>query len=115
MQVNSAVSSAGVGRRGVLLWGVRGVIAVLAAGSAGWVPPAAAGPEAAAGMGPWRLVRNDHGIAVFDRVVPGSKLREFQGTGLIEAPIAAVMAIFDDAEHRTEWMKEAVAQVPIAT
>jgi hypothetical protein len=58
-------------------------------------------------------VRSEHGIVVFDRVVPGSALREFQGTGMIEAPIAAVMAIFDDAAHRTEWMKEAVAQVKI--
>jgi hypothetical protein len=60
------------------------------------------------------MVRNDAGIEVYRRTVAGSALHEFQGTGVIEAPIPAVLAVLDDSEHRTEWMKEAVAQTMIS-
>ena len=64
--------------------------------------------------GPWEMVRNDAGIEVFRRTVAGSPLHEFQGTGMIEAPIPAVLAVLDDTKRRTEWMKEAVAQIEIS-
>lgn len=64
--------------------------------------------------GPWERVRNDAGIEVYRRTVAGSQLHEFQGTGVIEAPIPSVLAVLDDVEHRTEWMKEAVAQTLIS-
>src|SRR5262249_12589952 len=66
------------------------------------------------GVGAWELVRDDDGIVVHRRRVAGSKLHEFRGVGVVEAPIAAVLAMLDDAEHRTEWMKEAVANQRIA-
>lgn len=62
----------------------------------------------------WERVRNDAGIEVYRRTVAGSPLHEFQGTGVIEAPIPSVLAVLDDAERRTEWMKEAVAQTLIS-
>jgi hypothetical protein len=66
-------------------------------------------PPDKSGKGPWELVRNDRGIVVHRRTVAGSKLHEFRGTGLIEAPIGSVLAVLDDSAHRLEWMKEAVA------
>jgi hypothetical protein len=77
------------------------LLPLLAAGSAR--------ADAPGQRGPWELVRNDDGIVVHRRTVPGSKLHEFRGVGMVEAPISAVLAVLDDAEHRTEWMKEAVA------
>lgn len=64
--------------------------------------------------GPWELVRSDEGIEVFRRTVHGSPLHEFQGTGVVEAPITSVLAVLDDADHRLEWMAEAVAQTLIS-
>lgn len=61
-------------------------------------------------VGPWEIVRSDHGIVVMRRTVAGSPLHEFQGTGLVEAPVATVLAVLDDTEHRTEWMKESHSQ-----
>lgn len=61
-------------------------------------------------VGPWELVRNDAGVEVYRRIVGNSPLHEFQGTGVIESPITAVLAVLDDAEHRLEWMDQAVAQ-----
>ena len=75
----------------------------------------AASPDPDAGKGPWRVVRNDGGITVVDRTVPGSKLREFQGTGVIESSIATILAVLQDTAHNPEWMKEAMTQVAIAT
>lgn len=60
--------------------------------------------------GPWEVVRKDKGVTVLRRTVAGSQLREFQGTGLIEAPVAAVMAVLNDSEHRREWMAESKEQ-----
>lgn len=71
--------------------------------------------DADTGKGPWRVVRSDGGIMVLDRTVPGTKLREFQGTGVIEASIATILAVLQDTAHNPEWMKEAMTQVPIAT
>jgi hypothetical protein len=69
------------------------------------VPP----PDPTTGKGPWELVRNEKGIVVHRRAIAGSPLHEFRGTGVIEAPIASVLAVLNDAEHRIEWMKEAAA------
>lgn len=73
------------------------------------VPP----PDPASGKGPWELVRNEKGIVVHRRSIAGSHLHEFRGSGVIEAPIASVLGVLNDAEHRTEWMKEAAANTRI--
>lgn len=61
--------------------------------------------------GPWEWVRSDNGVAVHRRTVSTSPLHEFRGTGIIPAPIAALLAVMDDTDHRLEWMKEAAAQI----
>lgn len=70
-------------------------------------------PDPQTGKGPWELVRSDHGITIHRRTIAGSKLHEFRGVGLIEAPIASVLAVLNDSVHRLEWMKEAVANTRI--
>jgi hypothetical protein len=60
--------------------------------------------------GPWQPVRSDNGITVVRRTVAGTQLHEFQGTGIIEAPISVVMAVLNDTDHRREWMKESKEQ-----
>lgn len=69
--------------------------------------PVTAAPQ----HGPWEWVRGDNGVAVHRRTVSGSPLHEFRGVGTIYAPIAAVLGVMNDTEHRLEWMKEAAAQV----
>lgn len=53
---------------------------------------------------PWEPVTSKQGITVERRKVDGSKLLEFRGKGVIDAPIAAVLAIFHDVDRATEWM-----------
>ncbi len=75
------------------------------------VPLAAA--AAPGDKGPWELVRDDHGIVVHRRSVAGSNLHEFRGVALVEAPMASVLAVLRDSDHRKEWMKEAAANARI--
>lgn len=85
--------------------------AVLGSGGARAEEPAPpATTTAASTKGPWQPVRSDKGITVVRRSVEGTKLHEFQGTGIIEAPISTVMAVLNDADHRREWMKESKEQ-----
>lgn len=56
------------------------------------------------GNGPWEQVSNKEGILVERRSVEGSNLKEFLGRGVIEAPIARVLAVIRDANRRAEWM-----------
>lgn len=72
--------------------------------------PRAVAGEATSTKGPWETVRTDKGITVLRRTVMGTQLHEFQGTGVIEAPISQVMAVLQDTEHRREWMAESKEQ-----
>jgi hypothetical protein len=66
---------------------------------------AAALPRAAhAQEAPWEAVANKKGIAVERRHVAGSNLKEFRGRGVIDAPLASVLAVFSDVDRATEWM-----------
>jgi hypothetical protein len=56
------------------------------------------------GAGAWEQVSNKDGIVVQRRTVSGSKLKEFRGRGLIQAPIGRVLAVIRDANRRGEWM-----------
>jgi hypothetical protein len=62
------------------------------------------GTARAAGPGPWENVSNKDGIVVQRRTVEGSNLKEFVGRGVVEAPIARVLAVIVDANRRGEWM-----------
>ena len=59
---------------------------------------------AARAEGPWEQVSNKEGILVERRTVEGSSLKEFLGRGVVEAPIARVLAVIRDANRRGEWM-----------
>lgn len=69
---------------------------------------------AAAEPGPWEQIRDEQGIRVAKRKVDGSPLAEFQGRGLVEAPVARLVAVISDAGRRTEWMAKCVASQRVA-
>jgi hypothetical protein len=54
--------------------------------------------------GPWQFVKQTEGIVIDRRVVAGSPLKEFRGRGVVDAPIAAILAVFSDVPRATEWM-----------
>jgi hypothetical protein len=64
----------------------------------------AASARAEDGRGAWEQVSNKDGILVQRRSVEGSKLKEFLGRGVIDAPIGRVLAVIRDADRRGEWM-----------
>jgi hypothetical protein len=53
--------------------------------------------------GPWNSLGDEDGITARRRKVPGSSLAEFQGTGVVDAPLARVLAALVDIAHRNEW------------
>jgi hypothetical protein len=65
------------------------------------ITPARADEPAA---GPWQLIKQSDGVVVDRRAVSGSNLKEFRGRGVINAPVAAILAVFSDVPHATEWM-----------
>jgi hypothetical protein len=65
---------------------------------------AAGSARAEEDAGSWEQVSNKDGILVQRRTVSGSKLKEFRGRGLIQAPIGRVLAVIRDADRRAEWM-----------
>jgi hypothetical protein len=64
----------------------------------------AGGTRAAEKNGPWERVSDKGGIVVERRSVEGSNLKEFLGRGIVNAPIARVLAVIRDAGRRGEWM-----------
>lgn len=56
--------------------------------------------------GPWEVMREENGITAKRRVVEGSPLHEFEGSGVVEAPLSRVLAVIRDADRRAEWMAD---------
>ena len=52
----------------------------------------------------WQQIKQADGITVYRHVVEGSPLKEFRGRGTVDAPVAAILAVFNDVPHATEWM-----------
>jgi hypothetical protein len=52
----------------------------------------------------WERVSDKEGIVVERRSVDGSHLKEFLGRGVIDSPIAHVLAVIRDGNRRAEWM-----------
>jgi hypothetical protein len=60
-------------------------------------------------VGPWEQVRDEAGIRVQRRKVEGSNLHEFQGRGVIDAPLTTVLAVLHDVGSAPEWMHKCAA------
>jgi hypothetical protein len=52
----------------------------------------------------WETIRNDAGIQVSRKVVPGSPFVAFRGEGDVDAPLLAVADVLVDVPHETDWM-----------
>jgi hypothetical protein len=65
-------------------------------------PPAPAAPAAPAEG--WEKIDDDDGITVFRREIAGSPVIAFKGIGVVNAPIARVVAVITDTPRSTEWM-----------
>jgi hypothetical protein len=63
-----------------------------------------AGALAAGDGAGWENIRNDGGISVSRKVVPGSPFVAFRGEGDVNAPLLAVADVLADVPHETEWM-----------
>lgn len=56
----------------------------------------------------WEPIYRQDGIEVHRRTVQGSRLLEFRGRGVIDAPAPRLLAVLRDAERRTEWTDRCV-------
>lgn len=70
--------------------------------------PAAGSAAQAPKRGKWEVMQKKNGIVAQRREVEGSPLHEFQGTGVIDAPLSLVFAVIRDANRREEWMSDCV-------
>jgi hypothetical protein len=52
---------------------------------------------------PWKLAKEDDGIKVYTRPVPGSAANEFKGIADIDAPIEVIHEVFKDIPSFTQW------------
>ncbi|MCU1279709.1 MAG: hypothetical protein JWM53_3255 [bacterium] len=66
--------------------------------------PLAARADTPKSDGAWQFVKQSDGIVVERRIVAGSNLKEFRGSAVVQAPVAAILAVFSDVPHATEWM-----------
>jgi len=56
----------------------------------------------------WELQRDEEGIRVWTRPVPGSAVARFRGETFVRAEIAAVRAVLGDVPRLTEWFPDCV-------
>jgi START domain len=52
----------------------------------------------------WELVKDENGIKVFLRTVPGSKIKEFKGVTNINSSLDSIVAVLDDTEACPKWV-----------
>ncbi len=52
----------------------------------------------------WETLRNDAGIVVSRKVVPGSPFVAFRGEGDVDASLLEVADVLVDVPHETDWM-----------
>ncbi len=65
------------------------------------------GAGEAAGSDPsWVLRRQEDGVTVHTRAVPGSSLEEFRGVTRIRAPLRALVEMLLDVDRYPEWMHD---------
>ncbi|MDO8674788.1 MAG: START domain-containing protein [Candidatus Omnitrophota bacterium] len=56
-----------------------------------------------AGENPWKLRINDQGVSVYTRKVDGSPILEFKGDMIVDAPLAKIVALFEDEKGLPVW------------
>jgi START domain len=78
-------------------------LAALPSGGLAQDKPAAPPAPAAPAEG-WEKIDDDDGITVFRREIAGSPVIAFKGIGVVNAPIARVVAVITDTPRSTEWM-----------
>lgn len=52
----------------------------------------------------WELVKDEDGIKVYLRTVPGSKIKEFKGVTNINSSLDSILAVLDDTEACPKWI-----------
>jgi hypothetical protein len=94
----------------VVLAGCRAGASTAAPGLRGAPPSAAASGAGRSEAEPapaevgWTRVAEEDGIVVTSRPSERSPLPIFRGTGLVDAPVLAVLAVVTDAERHHEWI-----------
>ena len=52
----------------------------------------------------WKFAKQTNGVAIYSRLHPGSKLKEFKAIGEIDAPTKMVNNVLDDVESYSSFM-----------
>ncbi|HXV18809.1 MAG TPA: hypothetical protein VD883_01895, partial [Candidatus Omnitrophota bacterium] len=52
----------------------------------------------------WKLKRDKEGIQVFARKMNGHLVREYRGITIVRAPLAEVIALYENTARTPEWM-----------
>ncbi|HOJ14615.1 MAG TPA: START domain-containing protein [Deltaproteobacteria bacterium] len=52
---------------------------------------------------PWKLAKDEAGIKVYTRSVPGSSANEFKGVADVDAPLDVVIEVFKDIPSYPKW------------
>jgi hypothetical protein len=61
----------------------------------------------------WQHARTEAGVEVYTREVPGSIFKEFRATGVVPAPIAQVVAWWQDSSTFPSWIDSCVEAHPV--
>lgn len=71
-------------------------------------PGANGGPSEDPNAPPWEKIRDEDGIVVHKKEVPGSPLVAFRGTGVVDAPLSKVVFVLIDLARTKEWVERVV-------
>jgi len=56
----------------------------------------------------WQLAKEEQGIKVFTRAVPGETLKAFKTEAVLAAPLEAILTVITDAASAHEWQNRCV-------
>ena len=52
----------------------------------------------------WEKIKDEDGVQIYKRDVPGSDVIAFKGTGLVDAPLDRVATVLFDTSRAPEWI-----------
>jgi hypothetical protein len=78
----------------------QGLICIFLAGR----PIAFAAEESISADDYWKLCAREKDVVIYDRLRPGSNLKEFKAVGPIDAPTSSVWAVIDDFQNYPKFM-----------